>query len=99
MPTHSLTRALARYASIAPILLMASVALTPATSRTAAAPPPNATRAVRVLAEDARSVRIEYVAGDARWDTLAVGDVRYERVRVGGAVMIEPPGRPALPTD
>jgi len=37
--------------------------------------------------------------GRARWDTLAVSDARYERVRVEGAVMIEPPGRPALPTD
>ncbi|HET9952807.1 MAG TPA: C25 family cysteine peptidase [Candidatus Eisenbacteria bacterium] len=58
-----------------------------------------APRSIRVLSEDARSVRVEYVVGRARWDTLAVGDARYERVRVEGTVMIEPPGRPALPTD
>lgn len=56
-------------------------------------------RAVRVVAEDARGVRIEYLAGRAAWDTMAVGETRYERVRVEGAIMIEPPGRPALPTD
>jgi hypothetical protein len=58
-----------------------------------------APRSVRILSEDARGVRFEYVAGRARWDTLAVGDTRYERVRVEGTVMIEPPGRPSLPTD
>ncbi len=56
-------------------------------------------RAVRLLAEDTRGVRIEYLAGRAAWDTLAVDESRYERVRVEGTIMIEPPGRPALPTD
>ena len=44
-------------------------------------------------------MRLEYLAGQARWDTIAVGQERFERVRVDGAVTIEPPGRPALPTD
>ena len=58
-------------------------------------------RAVRVLAEDARGVRVEYQTGSVRFDTLAIGPeaVRYERVRVEGALMLEAPGRPALPTD
>ncbi len=56
------------------------------------------TRSVRVLSEDQRGVRLEYRAGQARWDTISVGAERFERVRLDGAVMIEPPGRPALPT-
>ncbi|HEY6573092.1 MAG TPA: C25 family peptidase propeptide domain-containing protein, partial [Candidatus Eisenbacteria bacterium] len=99
MPTPGFARTIARLSTIGPMLVIASVALTAPSPRAAAAPAPPSPRAVRVLAEDPRSVRIEYVAGRARWDTLAVGDARYERVTVEGAVMVEPPGRPALPTD
>ena len=99
MPTHAFSRTIARLTTIAPLLVIASFAPTTPASCAAAAPAPRSPRTVRVLAEDPRSVRIEYVAGRARWDTLAIGDVRYERVQVEGAVMIEPPGRPALPTD
>lgn len=99
MPTHAFSRTISQLTTIAPLLVIASVALSTPASCAAAAPAPRSPRTVRVLAEDPRSVRIEYVAGRARWDTLAIGDVRYERVQVEGAVMIEPPGRPALPTD
>lgn len=99
MPTHAFSRTIARLSAIAPLLVIASFGLTTPAPRATAAPAPRSPHTVRVLAEDPRSVRVEYVAGRARWDTLAIGDVRYERVQVEGAVMIEPPGRPALPTD
>ncbi|MEK7316269.1 MAG: C25 family cysteine peptidase, partial [Candidatus Eisenbacteria bacterium] len=99
MLNHAFSRAILRLSTIAPLLVLASFAPTTPDSCTAAAPAPRSLRMVRVLAEDSRSVQVEYVAGRARWDTLAIGEVRYERVQVEGAVMIEPPGRPALPTD
>lgn len=81
--------------------LFLSVALTVAAVLANAATPAavEAAAALRLLAEDARGVRIEYVAGRAAFDTIAVGEARYERARVDGTVMIEPPGRPALPTE
>jgi len=94
MPTRAVSRVIA--VSMA-ILASASLALVVPSAHAAGAAA--SSPSVRVLAEDLRGVRLEYIPGRARWDTLAVGDARYERVRVAGTVMVEPPRRPALPAD
>ncbi|HJW13470.1 MAG TPA: hypothetical protein VJ776_02175, partial [Thermoanaerobaculia bacterium] len=92
MPTRPFPRAIAAFVATFATAFVALALLAP---DAAAAPSRLAVPVVRVLAEDLRGVRLEYVAGGARWDTLAVGDARYERVHVRGTVMVEPPGRPA----
>ncbi|MGH7682441.1 MAG: hypothetical protein ACRENN_10720, partial [Candidatus Eiseniibacteriota bacterium] len=52
----------------------------------------------RAAAQDLRGVTLEYVPGDVRFDTLSVNGVAYSRISVRGATMVEPPGRPWLPT-
>lgn len=52
----------------------------------------------RAAAQDPRSVTLEYVPGEVRFDTLSVNGTAYSRVSVMGATMVEPPGRPWLPT-
>ena len=45
-----------------------------------------------------RGVTLEYIPGEVRFDTLSVNGTAYSRVSVRGATMVEPPGRPWLPT-
>ena len=52
----------------------------------------------RAASQDLRGTTLEYVPGEVRFDTLSVGAARYSRVTAMGAVIVEPPGRPALPT-
>ncbi len=61
---------------------------------------PSSPRAgARVVAQDLRGVSLEYRPARAVWDTTGVGEARYERVRLPGASVIDPPGRPALPIE
>ena len=53
---------------------------------------------IRAAAQDLRGATFDYVPGEIRFDTLSVNGVAYTRVSVGGAVVVEPPGRPSLPT-
>jgi hypothetical protein len=53
---------------------------------------------IRAAAQDIRGATFEYVPGEIRFDTLSVNRVAYTRVSVAGAVVVEAPGRPSLPS-
>jgi peptidase C25-like protein/flagellar hook capping protein FlgD len=53
---------------------------------------------VRAAAQDIRGATFEYVPGEMKFDTLSVNGVVYTRVSVAGAVVVEVPGRPSLPS-
>lgn len=62
-----------------------------------AAPAPSR-GSIRAAAQDIRGATFEYVPGEIKFDTLSVNGALYTRVSVAGAVIVEPPGRPSLPT-
>ncbi|HET7499276.1 MAG TPA: C25 family cysteine peptidase, partial [Candidatus Eisenbacteria bacterium] len=53
---------------------------------------------MRTVAQDARGATFDVVPGAARFDSVNVGGALYERVTLPGAVVLETPGKPALPT-
>lgn len=53
---------------------------------------------VRTITQDQRGATFQITPGAARFDTANVDGVVYSRVTVGGALMVEAPGRPSLPT-
>ena len=53
---------------------------------------------VRTVAQDLRGATFEVTPDAALFDTLNSGGTTYTRVTVRGALMVEPAGRPALPT-
>jgi len=53
--------------------------------------------AFRAASQDMRGVSVDYVPAEARFDTLRLSGVLYTRVSMPGAVVVEQPGRPALP--
>ncbi|HYJ32119.1 MAG TPA: C25 family cysteine peptidase [Candidatus Binatia bacterium] len=55
-------------------------------------------QAVRTVAQDARGATFDVVPNAARFDSVNVGGAQYERVTLPGAVVLETPGKPALPT-
>lgn len=59
---------------------------------------PSGKGTLHAVAQDLRGATFEYVPGEARFDTLSIGNAVYTRVSLVGAVIVEPPGRPALPT-
>ncbi|HLQ67251.1 MAG TPA: C25 family cysteine peptidase, partial [Candidatus Limnocylindrales bacterium] len=54
--------------------------------------------AVRTLAQDGRGATFQVTPGAARFEDVNVGGAAYSRVSVAGGVVVETPGRPALPT-
>ena len=52
----------------------------------------------RAVSQDLQGATLEYIPGEARFDTLTADGARYSRVTVGGALVTETPGKPALPT-
>jgi len=53
--------------------------------------------AFRASSQDPRGVSLDYVPADARFDTLRIAGVLYTRVSMPGGVVVDQPGRPALP--
>ncbi len=86
-----------RIAAIAWLVLAVSpCAAAPAPS--GAGTPASRMGVARAAAQDVRGTTLEYVPGEIRFDTLSVNGAAYSRVTVRGAVVVESPGRPALPT-
>src|SRR5262249_19097668 len=54
--------------------------------------------AFRASTQDPRGVSLDYAPAEARFDTLSIQGVLYTRVSMPGGVVVEQPGRPALPT-
>ncbi|HET9250524.1 MAG TPA: hypothetical protein VFP58_00235, partial [Candidatus Eisenbacteria bacterium] len=52
----------------------------------------------RAVAQDLGGTTLEYVPGEARFQDVSVAGTVYSRISVGGAVITEAPGKPALPT-
>ena len=50
------------------------------------------------MAQDGRGATFQVTPGAARFENVSVGGAAYARVNVAGAVVVEAPGRPALPT-
>jgi len=78
------------------------LAAAPAASRAATRPASGAAaspyQAVRAVAQDLRGATFDVTPAPARFDSVNVGGALYSRVSVPGAVLVEKPGKPALPT-
>ncbi len=76
----------------------ASAPAAPVAAASATATPASRAGTMRAVAQDLRGATFEYVPGVTAFDTVSVGGAPYARISVFGAVVVEPPGRPALPT-
>jgi hypothetical protein len=83
------------------VIVLSSVGIALDTGRAGAATPgetPLRAGRSQALSQDLGGATLEYVPGEARFDTLSAQGVPYSRVSVGGAVVTGAPGKPALPT-
>jgi peptidase C25-like protein/flagellar hook capping protein FlgD len=81
-----------------PQLAILTAAWTAFLAAGAAESAPPSRGSIRAAAQDLRGATFEYAPGEVRFDTVSVNGVAYARVSVGGAVVVETPGRPSLPT-
>src|SRR5262245_1396140 len=85
-----------RVGARATLLAFASLALLQGAPALAAVPP--RPEAVRTVAQDQRGATFEITPGDAKFDVVSVNGTAYTRVGLAGAVVLESPGRPSLPS-
>jgi hypothetical protein len=96
-PGSILTRQQLALLGVAWIAVLAAGAALLGAGAVEAAPAPSR-GSIRAAAQDIRGATFEYVPGEIRFDTLSVNRVAYTRVSVAGAVVVEAPGRPSLPS-
>ncbi|HEX7078965.1 MAG TPA: C25 family cysteine peptidase [Candidatus Eisenbacteria bacterium] len=88
----SAARAVAGVATAVPLLLAALGASAPGPGT------PPGPAGVRTVTQDLRGATFDVTPYAARFDTTSVAGTVYSRVKMPGAVVVETPGRPALPT-